>query len=275
MADPKDVLRQIRVAKDAAVQAQNDEDGTAHVSRCCDVLKLLQTTAVTADLLASTGAGKAVRKLMTHPNEQIKAAAGQVVAVWKSSVSKQLAASAPTARPAPAGAAAQPAFASHPMDATATAAQPASAPAAPEQPRLVSDPASTAAATAAVVSDAIAHDARTLRRQESDAAPAPSKPRAPFAQPPDTGDASRDGICKGLATAIATAVLDEYEDVESPHMLAAAIEDAAFMRFGSISSGSEYKAKVSCRTVPGASSLYAAVHLPQVAGQEAGRDVAM
>ena len=244
-----DLLRHIRVAADAADEAKQVDAGSAPVSRCCDVLKLLQTTPVTKDLLASTGAGKAVRKLMSHPDETIKATAGQVVHVWKTSVSNQLNASAAAAAAADAqgiavgsgqaGEAAQPAAAAAPPVAAAGPAPDAA------EPRLVSTDRDAAIATAAVIADAAeasATDGAALRRQESDVG-RPAQPRAPFEQPEATGNPARDNVRKGLANALLTAVLDEFEDVDSPYVLAARIEEAAHEHFKSDAS-TEYKAKV-------------------------------
>jgi transcription elongation factor S-II len=207
MADPKDLLRHVRVALDAASQVDVDDDSSANVLRCCDVLKLLQTTPVTADLLAGTKAGKAMRKLSTHSNAKIKANAARVVAIWKSSISKQLSKAAPP---------------------TATARAP------PPAPTPTPDPASS--------SSAVRRDPTHLVRQSSDSV-VDQTPRAAFARAPAAGDAARDSIRAGLAQALLLAVIDECEDVDSPYVLAAAIEDSVFLRYADAASNG-YKAKV-------------------------------
>jgi transcription elongation factor S-II len=203
--DLSDFLRHVRVAVEAAEQVKDVPDANADVTRCCDVLELLWETEVTAEQLANTKAGKIVRKLTTHENKRIKAAATRVVNTWKASISRQLAAKA---QPGPAAA---PAERSLPP-ATAAPSPAASIPTTP-----------------------------VLTRQESDA-PQLQTPRAPFKKPDALGDTERDNIRKGLAQALLQAVVDDFEDVESPYVLAAGIEGAMYTHFGERKSD-DYKAK--------------------------------
>jgi transcription elongation factor S-II len=208
--DVSDLLRHVRVAVDAAAQAKDSPNADADVARCCDVLELLRETEVTAEQLAGTKAGKTVRKLTTHENKRIKAAAKLVVNTWKASISRQVT----KAQSSLTDASALP-------PKSADVAMPSTDGAGPS----TSKPASTI----------------SLTRQESDALQ-PQNPRTPFSKPAALGDAERDNICKGLAQALLQAVVDDFEDVESPYIIAKAIENTMFSHFGGRKSD-EYKAK--------------------------------
>jgi transcription elongation factor S-II len=75
-------------ASEAAAKAVDEADA-ASVARCKDVLKLLAAAQVTAPLLKQTDAGKRINRLSKSSNEQIAAAASQVVQAWKACVKKQ------------------------------------------------------------------------------------------------------------------------------------------------------------------------------------------
>lgn len=75
-------------ASEAAAKAVDDSD-VASVDRCTDILKVLAGSQVTAPLLKETDAGKRINRLSKSSNEQIAAAATNVVQAWKACVKKQ------------------------------------------------------------------------------------------------------------------------------------------------------------------------------------------
>jgi transcription elongation factor S-II len=75
-------------ASEAAAKAVDEADAGS-VARCKDILKLLAASQVTAPLLKETDAGKRINRLSKSSNEQIAAAASQVVQAWKACVKKQ------------------------------------------------------------------------------------------------------------------------------------------------------------------------------------------
>jgi hypothetical protein len=50
MADPKDILRLVRVAVDASAQIEGEDDDNSFVTKCCEVLQVLERTEVTAQV---------------------------------------------------------------------------------------------------------------------------------------------------------------------------------------------------------------------------------
>lgn len=77
-------------AGEAAAKAVDDGDAASE-TRCIDILKVLAGSQVTAVVLKETDAGKRINRLSKSTNEQIAAAAGQVVQAWKACVKKQAA----------------------------------------------------------------------------------------------------------------------------------------------------------------------------------------
>lgn len=75
-------------AGEAAAKAVDDDDAASE-TRCIDILKVLAGSQVTAVILKETDAGKRINRLSKSTNEQIAAAAGQVVQAWKACVKKQ------------------------------------------------------------------------------------------------------------------------------------------------------------------------------------------
>lgn len=79
-------------ASEAAAKAVAEEQGDAAAeSRTIDILKMLASSQVTAAVLKETDAGKRINRLSKSSNEQIAAAAAQVVQAWKACVKKQAA----------------------------------------------------------------------------------------------------------------------------------------------------------------------------------------
>jgi transcription elongation factor S-II len=79
-------------ASEAAAKAVDEGDAAAQ-TRCLDVLKVLAGANVTAAVLKETDAGKRINRLTKSTNEQVAAAATQVVQAWKACVKKQAEAS--------------------------------------------------------------------------------------------------------------------------------------------------------------------------------------
>lgn len=77
-------------ASEAAAKAVDDGEAASE-SRCTDILKVLAGSQVTAAVLKETDAGKRINRLSKSTNEQIAAAATQVVQAWKACVKTQAA----------------------------------------------------------------------------------------------------------------------------------------------------------------------------------------
>eukprot|EP00890_Picochlorum_soloecismus_P006239 jgi/Picsp_1/6616/NSC_03959-R1_protein len=82
----KDTLRLLGDLQESAEKAK--EGDTVEKERCLDVLKQLEKSAMTTEVLAKTQAGKKVRALVKHGDEELSWLARKVVAQWKSMVQR-------------------------------------------------------------------------------------------------------------------------------------------------------------------------------------------
>lgn len=216
-------------------------DSAADFGRAKDVLKVLGKWVVTADLLGQTEAGKKVKKICKHADEDLGKAATACIDAWKECVrlegvsAKKATAGTPTTPSNPKMAAA---------GGQAKEGGEASGRLQPESvPQLVSVPSQQ---------DSIMWLASQGSLEDGAGAAAagggwrrPPAPPAPLIKPPrKSGDPMRDKIRVLLAEALAMAAEDvslETGQVADPGEVAAKIEEAMFAQNGGVNP--KYKAK--------------------------------
>ncbi|GLC36228.1 hypothetical protein PLESTB_001366200 [Pleodorina starrii] len=206
----------------------------AEESRMLDVLKQLQRRAVTADLLKRTNAGKRLNKFCKHSCDAVAQAAKAAVEAWKQCVKQEQQADGGDADE---------------YDAAAQRGAPAStSQAAPRAPAAVAGkvPGPAAGGGSGAAARAPGPSSNSLQRQTS----------TPFTvDPPRCGNDTRDKVRSMLAEALAVGFNGGSGDgdgsaagpssLQSPNLLAAAIEDALYelLGGGGSSVSGEYKAK--------------------------------
>lgn len=218
MTDAKEFMRHVRVAVDAADSAT--DGGSADAQRCCDVLELLRESAVTAQLLADTDAGKQIRKLSKHEDGRIKQASLRVIEAWKETIRGQAKAAAPSSSGAQAG--------------TVKGEKPAVETALPESVAQALCEAKRSPPPSANEPDMIRQDSLSGK---------PLKKRPAFSRPAPLGDKTRDHVRACFSEALLMAVIDDYDDVDSPYEIAAAAEAAVWREYNG-QAGKDYKAKI-------------------------------
>jgi len=72
-----------------AVKAGSSDNGKFEAERAVEALNELKKFGVTKELLCKTKAGKEIRKLSKSKNEQILAAAKEVIDVWKEKIYRE------------------------------------------------------------------------------------------------------------------------------------------------------------------------------------------
>lgn len=79
-----------KLVSTAVTSSKEAEDGDiAEEERAVDVLRVLQRTPVTAELLVKTEAGKKIKRLCKHASTKINAASSAVVEAWRDAVRAQ------------------------------------------------------------------------------------------------------------------------------------------------------------------------------------------
>ncbi|KXZ53039.1 hypothetical protein GPECTOR_8g404 [Gonium pectorale] len=214
--------------------SKNAADGDrADESRMLDVLKQLQKRAVTADLLKRTNAGKRLNKFCKHSCDAVSAGAKAAVEAWKQCVKQETQAADGGSGCEQAGAA----------EAGPRPGGPAAAAAAPAGPATTPAPSAGPATASRTGSGGPA----SLPRQPSSSLPF-------TVNPPRCGNDTRDKVRGMLAEALAVGYVAASggadggpSSLQSPNLLAAAIEEALFDLLGGGGGGggvtAEYKAK--------------------------------
>ncbi|GAX86225.1 hypothetical protein CEUSTIGMA_g13638.t1 [Chlamydomonas eustigma] len=210
-----ELVRLLSLAGTSSGKAENGD--TAEEERAIDALKILGRSVITSALLLKTDAGKTVKRLSKHDNNNIKSAANATMEAWKECVRKeQMKKSSSMKKEAG-------------IDAT-DSVQGNHASAAPEPDSKDSAAGSLSSLRMSSVSS----------MDSLGGASTPSAPKLK-GRPKRSGDSTRDKIRDLLAEAISTALSDEVPSECDPCRVAVEVEEAMHKQNGGVNQ--KYKAK--------------------------------